>query len=308
VGVSVVIPVLDEESTLEELHERLTKALAERAPEIIFVNDGSRDGSLRVLEKIAARDPQVSVIDFRRNFGKTAALAAGFAHAKGDVLVTLDSDLQDIPEEVPRLLDRIAAGADLVSGRKRERKDPLTRRAASWVFNRALSFLAGARIRDANSGLKAMKREVVREIPLHGELHRFLPVLARARGFAVEEVDVAHAPRRAGRSRYGLARYGAGALDALTVLLLTRYDKRPLHFFGLLGGLLAVVGTAVLVYLTAGWFFGHWIQNRPLLTLGVLLVILGIQSIFFGLLAELVIVAGAARSAGYSIRTVIRRE
>jgi len=311
--ISAVVPVLDEESTLGELHGRLTAVLRSTAAgadadfEVIFVDDGSTDGSPAVLRGLADEDPRVAVVELRRTFGKSAALAAGFAQASGDVIVTLDADLQDVPEEVPKLLARLREGADLAIGRKHDRRDPFTRRLASRAFNLAVSWLAGARGRDINSGLKAMRREVAREVPLHGELHRFLAVLARARGFRIEEVDVAHEPRRHGRSRYGWSRYAAGALDMATVLLLTRFGKRPLHFFGIVGGLLAFAGGSILAYLAVGWLFGHWIGNRPLLPFGVLLVILGIQSLFFGLLAELTIVSAFHRDPGYSVRAVRRR-
>ncbi|MCK6462176.1 MAG: glycosyltransferase family 2 protein [Planctomycetes bacterium] len=307
--VSAVVPVLDEEPTLDELHRRLSAVLAAvpGGHEIVFVNDGSRDGSLARMKEIAARDPRVVVVDLRRHAGKTRALAAGFAEARGEVLVTLDSDLQDVPEEVPKLLARIDAGADFVTGRKQSRQDPWTRRLASRIFNGVVSLLAGMRVRDVNSGLKALRREVAEELPLHGELHRFLPVFAGARGFRVEEVDVAHEPRRHGRSRYGWSRYAAGFFDSATVLLLTRYGTRPLHFFGCFGLLVALVGGAVLGYLALGWLFGEWIGGRPLLLFGVLAVLLGIQCVFFGLLAELVVVA-SRREERNGIRQVIRRE
>ena len=309
--ISAVIPVLDEEATLAELHERLSAVLARAStePEIVFVNDGSSDGSLARLREIAARDPRVVVVDLRRNFGKAAALAAGFAEARGDVLVTIDADLQDVPEELPRLLRAIETGeADLVTGRKRDRQDPWTRRAASRVFNFAVSMATGTRIRDVNSGLKVLRREVAAEVPLHGELHRFIPVLARAKGFTVAEMDVDHRERQHGQSRYGWSRYLEGSLDLLTVLLLTRYGKRPLHFFGLIGGVLALAGLGILGWLAVGWVFGHWIGNRPILPYAILMVILGIQSAFFGLLAELVVTAGASleRNRGYAVRSVIR--
>jgi glycosyltransferase involved in cell wall biosynthesis len=307
VRLSAVVPVLDEEPTLDELHRRLSAVLASLAPdhEIVFVNDGSRDGSLARLKAIAARDPAVVVVDMRRHAGKSAALAAGFAEAKGRVVLTLDSDLQDVPEEIPKLLARIEEGADFVTGRKRSRQDPWTRRLASRVFNGIASLLAGTRVRDVNSGLKAMTREVAAELPLHGDLHRFLPVFARAKGFRVAEVDVQHEPRRHGRSRYGWSRYAAGFFDSATVLLLTRYGTRPLHFFGCFGLLLALGGGGVLAYLTIGWFFGQWIGNRPLLMFGVLCMILGIQCVFFGLLAELVVVAQRPRDSD-GVREVIR--
>jgi glycosyltransferase involved in cell wall biosynthesis len=308
VRVSAVVPVLDEEPTLDELHRRLAAVLG-GVPgdhEIVFVNDGSRDGSLARMKEIAARDPKVVVVDLRRHAGKTKALAAGFAEARGEILVTLDSDLQDVPEEIPKLLARIDAGADFVTGRKQSRQDPWTRRFASRVFNGAVSFLAGVRVRDVNSGLKALRREVAAELPLHGELHRFLPVFAGAKGFRVEEVDVLHEPRRHGRSRYGWSRYAAGFFDSATVLLLTRFGTRPLHFFGCFGLLLLLGGGAVLLYLATGWLFGHWIGDRPLFLFGVLCVLLGIQCLFFGLLAELVVVAGR-RQEPDGVRQVIRR-
>lgn len=307
--VSAVVPVLDEEPTLDELHRRVAAVLAAvpGGHEIVFVNDGSRDGSLARMNAIAARDPAVVVVDLMRHAGKTRALAAGFAEARGEVLVTLDSDLQDVPEEIPKLLARIDAGADFVTGRKASRQDPWTRRLASRVFNGVVSLLAGTRVRDVNSGLKALRREVALELPLHGELHRFLPVFAATKGFRVEEVDVAHEPRRHGRSRYGWSRYAAGFFDSATVLLLTRYGTRPLHFFGCFGFLTAFVGAAVLAYLATGWLFGRWIGDRPLLLFGVLCVLLGIQCIFFGLLAELVVVAGRREEHG-GIRRVTRRE
>ena len=305
---SAVVPVLDEEPTLDELHRRLAAVLGSITPdhEIVFVNDGSRDGSLARMRAIAARDPNVVVVDLRRHSGKTRALAAGFAEAKGGILVTLDSDLQDLPEEIPKLLARLEAGADFVTGRKRARQDPWTRRFASRVFNGVVSLLAGTRVRDVNSGLKVFTRDVADELPLHGELHRFLPVLAGARGFRVAEVDVEHEPRRHGRSRYGWSRYAAGFFDSATVLLLTRYGTRPLHFFGCFGLLLTLAGSVVLAYLAAGWLLDRWIGNRPLLTFGALCVILGIQSVFFGLLAELVVVAGRQKEREGGVREVIR--
>jgi len=308
VRISAVVPVFDEEPALRELHGRLaaTLALAAADFEVVYVDDGSRDRSMETLEAIAASDPRVVVVGLRRNFGKSAALAAGLAEASGEIVVTLDADLQDVPEEIPTLLARLAQGADLVTGRKHPRRDRWTRRLASRVFNVAASWLAGTRVRDVNSGFKAFRRQVALEVPLHGELHRFLPVLARARGFTTEEVDVRHDARRHGKSRYGWGRYLAGGLDPLTVLLLTRYGKRPFHFFGLFGAVLAIVGFAILAYLTVGWLLGRWIGDRPLLALGVLLLLLGAQTALFGLLAELIVVRDGGGDPGYGIRRVIR--
>ncbi len=307
--VSVVIPLLNEESTLVELHARLSRVLRSISPEghqIVFVNDGSTDGSAAILERIAKDDPCVTVIEFRRTFGKAAGLAAGFREAQGELLVTMDADLQDVPEELPLLIDRIESGADFVTGRKRRRQDPWTRLLASRIFNLAVSLATGVRVRDVNSGFKAMRREVMQNVPSHGELHRYLPVLANAKGYKIDEVDVEHRPRRFGRSRYGWSRYTAGILDTVTVLMLTRYDKRPIHFFGIFGILLTLVGLGILSYLSAGWFFGHYIGNRPLLTLGVITVILGMQCVFFGLLAELLVLRERDVGPGYVIKKRLR--
>lgn len=304
---SAVVPVLDEEPTLVELHRRLSAVLGALSAEheIIFVNDGSRDGSLARLREIAGSDPKVTVLDLRHHCGKTRALAAGFAEATGEILVTLDSDLQDVPEEIPKLVARMSEGADFVTGRKQSRQDPWTRRMASRIFNGVVSLLAGTKVRDVNSGLKALTKDVASELPLHGELHRFLPVFAAAKGFRVAEVDVAHEPRRHGRSRYGWSRYAAGFFDSATVLLLTRFGTRPLHFFGCFGLLVSLLGGTVLAYLASGWLFGHWIGNRPLLIFGVLCILVGVQCVFFGLLAELVVVAGH-RQETTGVREVIR--
>lgn len=308
--ISAVIPVLNEEPTLRELHRRVRDVLRGLGEdfEVVFVDDGSTDGSAGVLRALSADDPRVVVVELRRRFGKAAALAAGFAEARGDVIATLDADLQDVPEELPKLIARLREGKDLVTGRKEGRKDPWTRRAASRLFNGIVSVALGVPVRDVNSGLKVLRRAVLEEVPLYGELHRFLPVLAAARGFAVDEVPVRHEPRRFGRSRYGWERYTAGLLDPLTVLMLTRYGKRPLHFFGLLGGALAAVGVAILGYLSVLWFMGHGIGTRPLLTLGVLLALVGLQSAFFGLIAELIVVGQGRPDRGYSVRSVLRRE
>lgn len=306
---SVIIPLLDEQETLRELHSRLVSTLERIAPgefEVLFVDDGSTDGSASILEEIAKLDGRVALIQLRRTFGKAAALSAGFHEARGEVIVTLDADLQDVPEEIPRMLARLGAGADLATGRKRRRRDPWTRRIASRLFNRAVSRASGVAVRDVNSGFKVMRREVARDVPLHGELHRYLPILAHAKGYAIAEVDVEHEPRRFGRSRYGWSRYLAGLLDLGTVLMITRYDKRPLHFFGVVGLLLLAFGAVVLAYLGVGWFFGHWIGNRPLLTLGVLTALLGVQSVFFGVLAELIVLRDRERDPGYSVRRVVR--
>jgi dolichol-phosphate mannosyltransferase len=230
----------------------------------------------------------VRVVRLRRNFGKAAALAAGFAQAAGDRVVTIDGDLQDDPAEIPRLIAKLDEGFDLVSGWKTKRRDPLRRRIPSKIFNRVAGWMSGLRLHDMNCGLKAYRGEVVHNLVLYGELHRFIPVLAHEQGYRVAELPVNHRPREHGRSRYGLERYLRGFLDLLTVSFMGRYRHRPLHLFGGLGLTLGFVGTAILVYLTVDKFLGHAIGKRPLLLLGVLLVVVGLQFFTLGLISEMI--------------------
>jgi glycosyltransferase involved in cell wall biosynthesis len=288
--ISVVVPVHDEERSVALLYEEIQAALEPSGEpwEAIFVDDGSLDGSFAALTRLHARAPNVKVIRLRRNFGKSAALAAGFAQAQGETVVTIDSDLQDDPSEIPRLLAKLEEGFDLVSGWKARRRDPWQRRVVSRIFNAVTSRVSGLRLHDMNCGLKAYRSEVVRGLPLYGELHRFIPVLAYYRGFRVAELPVNHRPRTHGRSRYGLERYLRGFLDLLTVTFMGRYRHRPLHLFGGLGFILGLLGTVILVYLTVLKATGEAIGQRPLLTLGVLLVVVGLQFFSLGLLSEMV--------------------
>jgi glycosyltransferase involved in cell wall biosynthesis len=288
---SIVIPVHDEERSVALLYDELASALEPlgREWEAIFVDDGSADGTFAALTRLHAAAPNVRVVRLRRNFGKAAALAAGFAQAQGDVVVTMDGDLQDDPAEIPKLLAKLDEGFDLVSGWKAQRRDPLRRRIPSRIFNRVTGALSGLRLHDMNCGLKAYRAEVVKGLRLYGELHRFVPVLAHQRGFRVAELPVNHRPREHGRSRYGIERYLRGAFDLLSVSFVGRYRTRPLHLFGTLGLLLGLVGTLVLAYLTVLKIDGQAIGQRPLLTLGVLLVVVGIQLFSLGLLAELIL-------------------
>src|ERR687896_11672 len=288
--ISVVVPVHDEERSVALLYEELQAALDPLADpwEAVFVDDGSRDGTFAALTRLHSRAANVRVVRLRRNFGKSAALAAGFRHAAGDIVVTIDSDLQDDPAEIPRLLAKLDEGYDLVSGWKAERRDPLTRRLPSRIFNRVVGRVSGLRLHDLNCGLKAYRANVVRNLRIYGELHRFLPVLAHDRGYRVAELAVHHRPRAHGRSRYGVERYFRGFLDFLTVWFMGRYRHRPLHLFGGVGLAMGAIGTALLVYLTALKLTGEAIGHRPLLTLGVLLVVVGLQFFSLGLLSELI--------------------
>jgi glycosyltransferase involved in cell wall biosynthesis len=288
--ISVVIPIHDEERSVVRLYKELEAALdpIDEPWEAIFVDDGSADGSFAALTRLHGRETNVKVIRLRRNFGKAAALASGFAQAEGETVVTIDGDLQDDPAEIPRLLAKLDEGFDLVSGWKTQRRDPWRRRALSRIFNAVTGRVSGLRLHDMNCGLKAYRAEVVRGLRLYGELHRFIPVLAHYRGFRVAELPVNHRPRPHGRSRYGLERYIRGFLDLLTVTFIGRYRHRPLHLFGGLGLILGALGAGVLVYLTVLKATGSAIGQRPLLTLGVLLVVVGLQFFSLGLLSEMV--------------------
>jgi glycosyltransferase involved in cell wall biosynthesis len=243
---------------------------------------------MTVLEQLHEERPNVVVVHLRRNFGKSAALQAGFLEARGDVVVTIDADLQDDPAEIPQLLAKLDEGFDLVSGWKTKRNDPWTRRFFSRIFNRVTRLVSGVQLHDVNCGLKAYKADVLRGMRIYGELHRFIPVLASYRGFRVAELPVNHRERRHGRSRYGPERYLRGFFDLLSVTFMGRYRHRPLHLFGGIGFLLGVAGFVILIYLTVLKAWGEAIGHRPLLTLGVLLVVVGIQFVSLGLLSELI--------------------
>ena len=275
--------------------------------EAVFVDDGSTDGSFAALTRLHSARDNVRVIRLRKNFGKAAALAAGFAHAEGDVVVTIDGDLQDDPAEIPRLLAKLDEGFDLVSGWKTHRRDPLTRRVPSKIFNWVTGRVSGLRLHDLNCGLKAYRAEVVQGLRLYGELHRFIPVLAYYRGHRVAELPVNHRPREHGRSRYGVERYVRGFLDLLTVSFIGRYRYRPLHLFGGLGLALGAIGFAVLIYLTIDKLMGHAIGQRPLLILGVLLVVVGLQFFSLGLISELITSQHEERAAAAGADRASRR-
>ena len=288
--ISVVVPLLNEEGSLEELYRQIADALEPRGEpfEVVFVDDGSTDGSMSVLSRLHDELPNVVVIHLRRNFGKAAALQAGFLEARGEVVVTIDADLQDDPAEIPQLLAKLDEGFDLVSGWKARRNDPFLRRAFSRVFNWTTGVISGVHLHDVNCGLKAYRAEVLQDMRLYGELHRFIPVLASYQGYRIAEVSVNHRPRQHGRSRYGPERYLRGFFDLLSVTFMGRYRYRPLHLFGGIGMLMGAIGFIVLTYLTVIWFWGAGIGTRPLLTLGVLLMVVGIQFVSLGLISELI--------------------
>ncbi|MBW1854847.1 MAG: glycosyltransferase family 2 protein, partial [Deltaproteobacteria bacterium] len=247
------------------------------------------------------KDKRLKVVRFRKNFGKAAALTAGFNEAKGEIIITLDADLQDLPEEIPALLKTMDNGYDLVSGWKSQRKDSFSRRIASRLFNFITAFYTGVKIHDFNCGFKCYRREVIEELELYGELYRYIPALANWKGFKVGEVKVDHHPRVHGKSKYGSERFLRGFFDLLTVIMLTKYPEKPLHFFGLLGTILSLAGLAINIYMALLRLSGKWISNRPILLLGILLLILGVQFIFFGLIGEL-IVFSSRKEISYTIK------
>jgi glycosyltransferase involved in cell wall biosynthesis len=288
-SVSVVIPLFNEERSLDELYRQLTTVLERTASrhELIFVDDGSTDGSLDVIRRLRAGDRRVKVISFSRNYGKSPALAEGFRAARGDVVVTIDADLQDNPEEIPGLISRLDDGYDLVSGWKQDRKDPITKTWPSRLFNAVTSLASGIRLHDFNCGLKAYRVDVVKRIRVYGELHRFIPVLAGWEGFRIGEQRVSHSERRFGRSKYGARRLLNGMFDLMTVMFITRRSTTPLHLFGRIAFFFLAVGGLINLYFLVEWIMGKGLHVRPLMVLGLIMVVISIQIGSIGLLAEL---------------------
>jgi glycosyltransferase involved in cell wall biosynthesis len=286
---SVVVPLLNEEATLAQLYREIQEALAPTALEweVVFVDDGSTDGSYRELVLLHGAHLNVRVVRLRRNFGKAAALAAGIEVATGDVIVTMDADLQDDAAEIPSLVAKLDEGFDVVSGWKCDRHDPFVRRFVSRIYNTATRLATGVKLHDMNCGLKAYRAEVFEHVHLYGERHRFVPVLAHHLGFSVTELPVNHRSRTNGRSRFGIERYLRAPFDLLTIVFMGRYRHRPLHLFGGVGVTASIAGVAILAYLTVVKIGGAGIGSRPLLLLGVLLVVVGIQFLSLGLIGEM---------------------
>lgn len=308
---SIVIPVYNEQESLEALFSELDEVAAANGfqLDVVFVDDGSADGSWQVIRSLAERDARVRGIRFRRNFGKAAALDAGFALARGELVMTLDADLQDDPHEIPRFLAEMATGLDVVSGWKKVRYDPWHKVLPSRVFNWMVSRLTGVVLHDHNCGMKCYRREIFDEVRLYGELHRFVPVLAAARGFKVGELVIGHRPRKFGRSKYGLTRIVKGFLDLLTVKFLTGFGQRPQHALGTLGLLSFMLGLAILLYLTGYWIASQalpeWkltpLHQRPLVIYAVGLLLMGGQFMSIGFIAELITAYQGAGHKTYSV-------
>lgn len=294
--ISIVIPVWNERESLEQLVAEISESARQHCLEVqmLLVDDGSTDGSWGIIQKLAAQDPRIHGTRFRRNFGKAAALSAGFASARGDIILTLDADLQDDPQEIPRFLEALNAGLDVVSGWKRVRHDPWHKVFPSRLFNAMVSRLTGVHLHDHNCGMKCYRTEVMREVRLYGELHRFIPVLASARGFRIGEIEINHRPRRFGHSKYGVRRFVKGFLDLLTVKFLTSFSRRPQHVLGSIG-----LGAFLLGGLGMAWLATTWVirlvqpdafpplHERPLLIYAVAALLLGTQMLSIGFLAEL---------------------
>jgi glycosyltransferase involved in cell wall biosynthesis len=308
---SAVIPVYNEVESLESLHRELDDVSGEHGYELdlVFVDDGSTDGSWQTICALAAADKRVRGLRFRRNFGKAAALSAGFQAARGELIMTLDADLQDDPREIPRFLEQMANQFDVVSGWKKIRHDPWHKVWPSRVFNWLVSSLTGVHLHDHNCGMKCYRREVFREVRLYGELHRFVPVLAHARGFRVGEVVIQHRPRQYGHSKYGVRRFLRGFLDLLTVKFLTGFGQRPQHALGAVGLVFFVLGALGMAYLSAHWLrMQLWpedsdkpLHQRPALLYSVASLLLGGQLISIGFLAELIIAYTGRDAETYSI-------
>jgi glycosyltransferase involved in cell wall biosynthesis len=305
VDVSVVVPVLNEGETVQTLADQVLSVLDSlgRSAEVVFVDDGSHDDTVEKIRAAHDTDPRVRLVWLRRNFGKAAALCAGFDACRGDLIVTMDGDLQDDPAEIPKLLEKLESeDLDLVSGWKQQRKDPISKRLPSKLFNWVTRKMAQIDLHDFNSGFKLYRREVLDEIALYGELHRYIPVLASRKGFSIGEIAVRHHPRRFGTSKYGWDRFYKGLLDLITVLFITRYTRRPLHLFGVIGLGALVVGFGINLYLAILWAQGQTLSNRPLLLLGVLLMLLGIQVLTSGLIGEMITFKNFQRADTYSVK------
>ncbi len=288
---SLVIPLYNEEESINPLVNEIKKALKliDISFEVVFVDDGSSDKSLEILKEICKQDRRFRYVSFRKNYGKSAALQIGFNNVTGDVVVTMDADLQDDPNEIPNLLKKLDEGFDLVSGWKKIRHDPFIKKYSSRFFNFVTGMISGIKIHDFNCGLKAYRKEVTENVKVYGEMHRYVPVLASWGGFKVSEIAVKHQPRRYGKTKFGISRFFKGFVDLITVTFITRYIKRPMHFFGFFGALASVVGLAINVYLTYDWIRGHSLSNRPMLFLGMLLIIVGVQLFSVGLLGEMLV-------------------
>jgi len=302
--VSILVPLYNEEESLSTLASEIKNAFSNISSdyEILFVDDGSDDDSLKVIRNLARSDNKIHYISFRKNYGKSAALNIGFKNVTGDAVITMDADLQDDPAEIPSLLKKLEEGFDLVSGWKKTRHDPFIKKYSSRFFNYITKVMSGIKIHDFNCGLKAYRKVVVENVTVHGELHRYIPVLADWKGFKISEIPVKHHPRRYGKTKFGISRFFKGFIDLITVIFTTRYIQRPLHFFGLLGAITFLAGFVIDGYLSVYWLLGKInLSNRPILYLGTLLIIVGVQFFSLGLIGEM-LVHNTRKENNYSIK------
>jgi glycosyltransferase involved in cell wall biosynthesis len=290
--ISIVVPLFNEEESLKPLSSLIKKSCGQMNLdfEVYFIDDGSTDKSLSTIKEIHHEDKRFKYISFQKNFGKSAALQIGFKHAQGDVVITMDADLQDDPEEIPNLLKKLEEGFDLVSGWKKKRYDPFIKKFSSRFFNFVTSMMTGIKLHDFNCGLKAYRRNVVENIKVYGELHRYMPVLAKWQGYRVTEIPVLHHPRKFGKTKFGVSRFFKGFVDLLTVVFITRYVKRPMHLFGFIGAIFSLSGLIINSILSFEWMvYKQPLSNRPMLFLGILLIIVGIQFFSTGLIGEMMV-------------------
>ncbi|MCD4705774.1 glycosyltransferase family 2 protein [bacterium] len=306
--ISVIIPLLNEAESIEELNKKIIEVLSSINfdYEIIYIDDGSTDNSYEILKRLKNENEKIIVIHFKRNFGKSIALNVGFQEAVGDLVITMDADLQDDPLEIPNFIEKINKGYDLVSGWKQNRKDCLIKLISSKIFNITVSLLSGLKLNDVNCGFKIYKKEVIKNINVYGELHRFLPVLAYEKGFKIGELKIKHNHRKFGKSKYGkfgLRRLKNYLVDPINILFITKYSKKPAHFFGSIGFLFLFLGLIACLYLTTLWFLGERpIGNRPLLFFGILLIMIGIQLISMGFLGEIITKKNASKEKIHYIK------
>lgn len=285
-----IIPALNEEDSIKILYQEILSQIKDWAYEIIFIDDGSTDKTLQVMKELAVKDKNVKVIVFRKNFGKSSALQVGFEEAEGDIVFTMDADLQDNPIEIPRFIQEIENGFDMVTGWKQKRYDPISKTLPSKLFNAVTSHTFKLKLHDYNCGFKAYRKQIIKEIDVYGEMHRYIPALAKAKGFKIKEISVEYRARQYGKSKFGIERYLRGYLDLMTVKLVTDYSRSPLYLFGGIGTLMSFIGFVVMMYLFVLRIFHlAYLSNRPILFFAVVLMVVGVQFISIGLIGELLV-------------------
>ncbi|MBN2381767.1 glycosyltransferase family 2 protein [bacterium] len=289
---SLVVPIYNEAQSLQELHRRISEVFPEpdsRLLEIIYIDDGSTDEGLQILKGLQQNDARIRILSFRKNMGKTIALSQAFKVCSGQIIATLDADLQNDPADIPTMIKLLEQGSDFVNGWRKKRFDHLTKTVPSCVINSIIRLISGLTLRDINCGLKVFKSEILKTLKLYGKQHRYIPLKAAFAGYTVTEYVVQHHPRRYGHSKYGFLRFPEGIFDLITVLFMGKFERSPFYLFGGIGTALFLVGSIILTYLSIGWFMGKWIASRPLFSLALLLVIFGFQLLSLGLLAELML-------------------